>query len=99
MASNEVKALVIRLRLYIANYALGENMTGMSRYAFAGKVLGISASRAYHIFFDNIHIAKMSKQEVIKTLKEKDFTFYIVATCDITYDKYISIVGSDNDDI
>lgn len=90
-----IRALVIRLRLYLAlEYGLCK--TEEDRFAFASDVLNISPSRAMHILIEYKDVKKLTKKECIKKLQKISFPMYIVATCDITYDKYFEFLRRNN---
>lgn len=85
----EVSALVIRLRLYIAN---GKDFkTEEERGIYAGMPLNLSYDSVRKIVRKYPQIKHLSKNSVIKELKQKNFEMYIVAMSDIIYDEYIEL--------
>ncbi len=88
---NLIRALVIRLRLYLALEHV-YCRTEEDRFIFAGDVLNISSNRARHILSSNEQIKALSKKECIAQLQNLSYTMYIVAISDITYNKYVNLL-------
>lgn len=90
-----IRALVIRLRLYLAlEYGLCK--TEEDRFVFASDVLNISANRAMHILTENKDVKKLTKRECVQKLQKISFPMYIVAMSDIFFDKYTEFLRRNN---
>lgn len=78
----EITALVIRLRMYLAHQKFYITKTWQV-YDFAAEPLNISYGRAANIISKHKRIKHLSKDECIKELKKKSPVMYKVAMIDI----------------
>lgn len=91
----EITALVIRYRLYLANeYAHCKKE--YERYDFAGSVLNLSCSSVRTILHKNPRIRALSKIDCMKELRYRSPLMFAVAECDITLNKYLDLIHNDS---